>query len=471
MKISWKIFIMTYCIMFLTTALGGFVLVNSMYEREMEQAMEGVLKDNKTVYSYIMMIEHLPDSYADYSLTSLIQQMSEGGKTSIFVGFHEEWQEKLSGKWKNSLETGEARSGVVEEQGKRKILVTSRYKEQYIINKQDITEIVERKAANYELYQKIVILSSVVMAVILNLFSRYITGPLEKVTEMARVVTQGNYAVRVDASYVKMKSFEVKQLGETLNLMNERTENYIRKLKEEGRRKEEFMGNFTHELKTPLTSIIGYADLLRTYDLHPEKRREYSSFIYAEGKRLEHLALNLLQLIVMEKTELEKKDSDTLQLSKELKQRVKFLEEKYDVKVILYLEESRILAEPILLITVLMNLVDNACKASQPGQTVEVMGTKLCEEYQFMVLDHGRGMPSEEVHKIAEPFYMVDKSRARRQGGAGLGLTLCERIVHLHGGILEITSEVGQGTSVRFTISQPASRYITRTEGGNLHDA
>ena len=86
-----------------------------------------------------------------------------------------------------------------------------------------------------------------------------------------------------------MKSYEVGVLAGTLNEMAENTEKYIYELKEESRKKEEFMGNFTHELKTPMTSIIGYSDLIRTYELTSGQQREYGNYIYREAKRLEQL--------------------------------------------------------------------------------------------------------------------------------------------------------------------------------------
>ena len=97
--------------------------------------------------------------------------------------------------------------------------------------------------------------------------------------------------------------------------------------------------------------------------------------------------------------------------------------------------------------TVLINLLDNACKASQPGGLVEVMGKRVRDGYRFAVRDYGVGIPKTEQARITEAFYMVDKSRARAQGGAGLGLALCRDIVELHGGTLDFESVPGQGTT------------------------
>ena len=100
----------------------------------------------------------------------------------------------------------------------------------------------------------------------------------------------------------------------------------------------------------------------------------------------------------------------------------------------------------------LYNLIDNARKASEPGSELLLHGAIRDNRYIFSVADRGRGIPKEEIHKITQAFYMVDKSRARAQNGAGLGLALCEKIAQLHGGRLSIQSELGKGTVVRLVM-------------------
>lgn len=109
-------------------------------------------------------------------------------------------------------------------------------------------------------------------------------------------------------------------------------------------------------------------------------------------------------------------------------------------------------AEANLLKSVLLNLVDNACKASSPGGLVEVLGKRLEDAYAFQVKDFGVGIPEEELMKVTEAFYMVDKSRSRSRNGAGLGLALCVEILRLHDSELEIESKVGEGTCISFVI-------------------
>lgn len=454
MKISLKIFIFTYCIMMVVTILGGFFLIHYEYQDSLEQARRVALEDNDTLYTYVAAIEEtIGSGSAEYSMKRFLEQMSKGDENNILIGDYEEVQEYISLNQAESLEHGQYSYFIIENEGEVLIQVVSKYYSKYILNHYNITGIIERRNQNYELYRQVIIAASVVIAAVLYLFSWYITRPLSKVTKMAGQISAGDYTVRIDSSYKNMKSYEVEQLGNTLNHLAANTESYIEKLKGEAQKKEDFMGNFTHEMKTPMTSIIGYADLLRTFDLNPEQRREYSNYIYHEGKRVEQLALNLLHLIVMEKTDFQLEHISVRELWKQLEKEVSFLADKYCVNVHFEYEEGDVLGEKTLLLIAIKNLIDNACKASEKQTDVWLQGKRFGEKYQILVKDCGRGIPESEMNHILEPFYMVDKSRARSQGGAGLGLSLCHKIIQIHGGEMQISSELQKGTSVTLLLN------------------
>ncbi len=456
MKISLKIFVFTYCIMMCITVFGGFAIVNYLYHQDMNAAMEAAADSNANLYTYIASLEDIPDnSYAEYSLAGFEQRMSGRNKNSeLFVGNHEEWLNKIKLEGYRDLEKGQVISSVINTDNGLCIQVTSRYEDRYLISYYDIENVLRQRDSNYRFYRRIIIIVSMVIAIVLYLFSWYITRPVSKVTEMAEEISAGNYSVRVDTDYRKMKSYEVAKLGEILNELARNTEEHIIELEDIARKREDFVSDFTHEIKTPLTSIIGYADLLRTYDLQPDKKREYSSFIYNEGKRLEQLSLNLLQLIVMGKSDFNIEPVSTKVLLDKLKEAVYFTGEKYSINIEFECQNAMIMVEESLVMTALINLVDNACKASEPNQSVFVNGHLSDDNrcYEITVSDNGHGIPADELSRITEPFYMVDKSRARSQGGAGLGLALCKKISEIHGGALRFESVVGEGTSVTLSV-------------------
>ena len=447
MKISLKIFIFTYCIIVAVTVLGGFFLIDYEYRKSLEQAKKQVMQQNENLYTYVATLEELLDSErAKFSLDHLVERIKEEADSEVLVGKYEALQSYIEKGKNGRLEHGQWSYMLYEEQSDIILQVTSRYEEQYIINYCNISDIIEGRNDNLELFNKIIILVSGIIAMVLYFFAWYITRPLVEVTKMANRLSEGDYTARIQADYKRMKSYEVERLGYTLNVMAERTEQHIQEIQEQARRKEEFMGNFAHEMKTPMTSIIGYADLLRSFDLKPEKRRQYSNFIYQEGKRVEHLALNLLQLIVLDKKDFELTEVGCEELFKQLREEVYFLGEKYQVHVHMKYEPAQVRMEKSLMLTAILNLFDNACKATKVGGDVFVLGKKIRDKYAVAIVDQGMGIPEEELKKITEPFYMVDKSRARKQGGAGLGLSLCQRIAALHGGELRISSKQGEGT-------------------------
>lgn len=461
MKISLKIFIFTYCIMMLTTIFGGFLLIDYDYQNSFERAKKTALEDNKTLYTYILMADEMlrNSSSAEYSMEQFINRIADGNQTEILFGEYKNLREHILLGNAEKLESGQYIYSVMAQENQTKIQVISKYKAQYIINYYNISELLARRDQNYQLYRNIIIGISIVIAVVLYLFSWYITKPLVKVTRMAEKLSAGDYTVRIDSSYKNMKSYEVEQLGNTMNQLAGSTETYIEELKEAVRKKEDFMGNFTHEIKTPMTSIIGYADLLRTYDLESDKRREYSNYIYTEGKRIEQLALNLLQLIVMDKKEFPMEWIQTEPLFEHLKAEVRFLGEKYQTHIQFDYEQGKIWGERTLLFVAVKNLIDNACKASKPDGTIFVQGECTDKGYTIKIVDRGHGIPEEELNRILEPFYMVDKARTRNQGGAGLGLSLCSAIIKIHGGKMEIKSKPDRGTLIKL-------HFENLTDGG-----
>ena len=226
-------------------------------------------------------------------------------------------------------------------------------------------------------------------------------------------------------------------------------------------RREEFIASFAHELKTPLTAIIGYADMLRSKDMSPKTRFTAAGYIFSEGKRLEALSLKLLDIIVAGRSDFERKRFEVGYFIRSVAAvTVPSLSEE-DMTLDMRWEPGEIWVEPDLFKTLMINLVDNARKASRKGGMIELYGKAEDGGYALYVRDHGRGMPKEELSRITEPFYMIDKSRSRAQNGAGLGLALGARIAELHGTRLEYESEEGKGTTVRILLKHAESAKET----------
>ena len=193
--------------------------------------------------------------------------------------------------------------------------------------------------------------------------------------------------------------------------------------------------------------------MLRSRRLDEEKQFVSASYIYTEGKRLEAMSLRLLDIMVARHSGVDLQPISTESL-------FDYLYDMYvinkSMKIHFSYDVAVVMAEANLLKSVLINLLDNACKASEPGDLIEVSGTLRKGKYRFQVRDHGIGIPKEEQEKIMQAFYMVDKSRSRSKNGAGLGLALCAEILKQHGSRLEIKSTPGEGTCMSFVLSARA---------------
>ena len=228
----------------------------------------------------------------------------------------------------------------------------------------------------------------------------------------------------------------------------------MQRLEEQAKRQEEFTAAFAHELKTPLTSIMGYADMLRSMNLTEAERMKASDYIYSQGKRLEALSFKLMELLVMKKQEFEFVEMEAgflIETVFDLAE-VGVLDRGMTLKK--QVEPGKVYGEKDLLVSLFANLIDNSKKASKPGNTIWLEGKNLPDGYAITVRDEGRGMTAESLAKITEAFFMVDKSRSRKEGGAGLGMTLCNQIVKLHGARWDMKSEPDAGTSMTVIFSK-----------------
>ena len=240
------------------------------------------------------------------------------------------------------------------------------------------------------------------------------------------------------------------------NRMARRLERAIWELEDAARRQEEFTGAFAHELKTPLTSIIGYGDMLRSMNLTEEEKRSSSDYIYHQGKRLERLSYKMMELVRVDKQGIDLKPLKTRELAYEVELFTKKLLWEKNVAFEKNIAPGIIFGDRDLLCSLFGNLIDNAAKAcgrknyEVSGEQARILFTGRQEKngYSFTVEDNGCGIPADEVGKITEAFYMVDKSRARKEGSAGIGMTLCSRIVKLHSARWEIDSRESEGTKV-----------------------
>lgn len=241
------------------------------------------------------------------------------------------------------------------------------------------------------------------------------------------------------------------EIGQLANSFQQMTE----KLSENERIRKEFISDVSHDFQSPLLNIKGYAQLLLDDQLSEESRKSYASVIQSETERLSSLTKQLLLLTSLDQLSfpLEMK---TFALDEQLKETIRkyrwLLEEK-EVSLSMDIDEVHYTGDPAFLEKVWENLVLNALKYTDIGGTIDILLTEQDNEIMVMVSDTGIGVSEESIRRIFDRFYRADDSRTQETGGTGLGLSIVQQVVKLHGGTIDVVSQVGEGTT--FTVRLP----------------
>ncbi|MGM9606332.1 MAG: ATP-binding protein [Oscillospiraceae bacterium] len=299
-------------------------------------------------------------------------------------------------------------------------------------------------------------------AVLLLILVRVLLRPLAALDESARRVASGHYGERLHVS----GGDELAGLAQDMNDMAQAVQDRVEQLERTADERKTFIGNLAHEMKTPLTSILGFADLLYLPKNVPEETRvEYARVISEEAKRLRALSGKLLELTTLGSSSILLLPTSLRTVADEVEVSLRPVMAQSDLKLHCSCPDVLIDMDRELFKSLLYNLLDNGRKASQKGSLLELTAQVDAGGVTILVRDHGSGIPQEEIDKICQPFYMVDKSRSRKAGGVGLGLALCQEIVAVHHGSMNIQSQVDQGTSIilRFPVSAAEQN---RSKGG-----
>ncbi|MGN0679451.1 MAG: sensor histidine kinase [Oscillospiraceae bacterium] len=296
--------------------------------------------------------------------------------------------------------------------------------------KSETTEIIGLIAAS-------IIIGALLAFVAANAFLK----PLSELVKATKRVTNGDYTTRLEPDI--WTRYTVKELKELIADFNEMTE----ELQNTELFRNDFISSFSHEFKTPLVSIRGFARELYEGDLTDEQRREFTKIILDETEYLSVLSQNTLLMTSLENREIVT-DKTHFSLDEQLRSCMLSLEPQWSEKNIEIdmeeLAEVDFFWNEHLLSQVWYNLFGNAVKFTEEGGTIRVSCVKNSDEILVTVADTGCGIPENSLSHIFEKFYQADDSHATK--GNGLGLSLVKRIVELCGGDISVSSKVGEGT-------------------------
>ncbi|WP_055666707.1 sensor histidine kinase [Desnuesiella massiliensis] len=467
MKFWQRIYLFSLILFILTFNFAGILLIEKIHNETLTREIDRCLSEHLSIYSGVnlsmpvyntlkrysrntssddeILFNAINDYYKKYNDKNVYIEILDENKGNIFSNINfklPDSREELK-----SLQIEKRQYIIKDIDNKSYIFISTPisvnnkiYPFTYIRN---ISQIFEERKNQYIFFLKLDLVASLLFMIFMYFISKYITKPIQKLIGATKRIAKGNFSEKVKIN----SKDELGILSENFNLMAEVVDEKINELERNNNEKQRFIDNLTHELKTPLTSIIGYSNLLRTTKYNEEIFIEGLDFIYKEGKRLEELSFKLMDLILLKKEEFKMKSESIKNITFEVKGALQPSLNKKNIKLMINGEDFEILMERDLIKVLLSNLTDNAIKASKVDSEIHININKDRSEVE--IKDDGIGISEEHIDKIFEPFYMVDKARTKANNGAGLGLAICKKILDIHNGRFQVESEVDKGTSIR----------------------
>lgn len=454
MKLWQKLSVMTVAVLLVTTGISGSALlwhsahdneekIRERYEQQVKSAALALKGD---------MNGRAVETYSDVTKGSYLDFWVKKYGADQYILLHED--EVICNATPYDLtDSGRRRLGnspegsIIQRNGRQHVLAaehaffTNGGGQYALVLVQDISEVYAEIRKQALLFTAFYLAGAFAAVILLFFFTKKILEPLQALQYAAEEIQSGRLSCRAE---VKKKD-EIGVVAEAFNGMAARIEEQVTELSAVSEQRKQMLGSLAHELKTPMTSIIGYTDTLLHVNVREEQRERALFHIYEESRRLERLGSKLMNLIGLYDNDsifLEKTDMEALFLRAAELMKQSLEQKGIHLQVDCRMQER--LVDRDLMESLLINLIDNGIKASEAGDTIFLEGA----ENRITVRDQGCGIAAEELDRVTEAFYMADKARGRKAGGCGLGLSLCSRIAQLHGARLVIESEEGRGTSV-----------------------
>ncbi len=475
MKFGQKIFLVSFILIIIAMNGIGIVMINHTYkaniQKEIEKNMIQINSIMTEINAEMNSLAYIANVYWKNDVNIKVYQQGK----MIYTNFSEEYpeiEEKLL-KSKNTTEIekieekpnvqngninirdNEAEDGKTnrkenktEKEDKIKVYIEDNklFMEMIedtteLITLSNISKVNDMKKEQIDYFIKLSLASSLLIAFILSITVRILTRKIKRLNKTVEEVAAGHYEARVR----KIGNDEISNVGKSFNMMAKAVQDNITQIQEVAENRKRFIGNLTHEIRTPLTSIIGYASLIKNGKISDQRViMEYCSKIHEEGTYIEKMSQKLMDLLLLENGNIL---IEEVNLSKELYKILQELKALFpDVRYEIQIEENVLgKIDKVLLKSLMYNLVKNAINFYEKAKVVKV---ELSKDKQIKVIDYGKGIPKKELEKIKEPFYTLRKDRNRKLGGMGLGLPLCIRIVEKLKGSLEIQSKENEGTKI-----------------------
>lgn len=466
MKLWQKIFLWSLLTVMLSVSTLGVLLLKNNFKSTMKRQVESTLSEHKYLISNInnrILAERLRNDSILLNEKEIVQLMNNifensDTKESTVVALLNTYDEMLYNNtsitidenlFTSVMDTHMTCKQIIAEDSNNYLiiasLVTFETQDYVFVTSTNITEIYSLYKSQLDYAKFLSVCLSLACAFFLLILVKLLFKPLAHLNNSTHSIATGDYSKRINIKHHD----ELGELAENMNTMADSVEKNITLLQETAENRRQFIDNLSHEMKTPLTSILGFADIIRIKrNITPEELSEYSGIILEEAKRIKNLSGKLMEIITVGETNLEFTEITTSSLFSQIELILKPIFNNNNMNLITYFDDCTICIDLELFKSMILNVVDNAVKASTKGSNIYLNGHFYNGLFTITVKDEGIGIEASKINKITEPFYMVDKARSRKAGGAGLGLALCKRIADIHNAKFIIESKKDVGTTV-----------------------
>lgn len=466
MKIRTKIFLFTTLFIIICSSSIGIFIIDRIHENMLDDEIASALADSQSIrnsINYLLLNNYgigkfNDDQTIDY-ISSYLNTSNSRKKSYLLLN-----NEGISLS-KKSIELLVSEESLNASRHEKTTYSLNKSEDKYLLNvfapisiysktfiiasRTDLTSFLDFTKKNIRILLITMVLIALLVLLSTYIFSKLITSNISQLISVTKEISDGNYHIKTG-----IKSHdEIGELANNFDLMSQEIKTKVSGLNKEVLKTQKLFSNLTHEIKTPLTSVIGYADLLRQKDYDQELFDKGLSHIYMEGKRMSKLSAKLIQIIDLNKSSLNKNYHNLASLIKECIEINQHKTYGKDIEFSTDFDEAEILVDKEVIKNVLVNVIDNAIKASFDKSMISITAKQLEKGTIILVEDFGKGMSTEEIGYIFEPFYKIDKSRGG--DGLGLGLSLSKDIMTMHDGTIEVSSTLNKGTQVKLIFTTP----------------
>jgi len=462
MKFSLKLLLWTMIVMAIALGFSGFYFINYVFETSLEREAGQALDENSILsFAFETAVLNVPAKY-DVLQDSTVEQIAynlenSGQNTSRMLRLSNEEKKTLYVSDGFDTDDGLLLETVQGTKTYRTIAMNGHYYIQtgstvnafdrvlYLETLRDVSVVFNERELGFRVYRQVTVLMLLFGTIIMHLIASWLTKPIRLLTRATKRMAAGDYDYRAKL----VSDDELGQLTRDFNKMAEALEENMNELEAEIQAREDFVGAFAHELKTPLQSILGSAELLKSGMVKQDDIPHFSGLIHTEAARLVTLVEDIIHLSQLDEGMVLPQESVGLfEVAKNVTDTLSDTAAQKCVNVLVSGENICINGVRSFLYEMIFNLCDNAIKYNVEGGTVKIVVSNNVKGASITVKDTGIGIPPEYQSMVFERFFRVDKSRSKASGGTGLGLSIVKHGAQYHGAKISLRSQPKKGTEI-----------------------